>query len=184
MGGGVKRSLGAQSLLCPRGSDVLWPHFTPHAPVLSVESRTWAGGLCSGTSSPRTSSQSDGKARDPEVQDPRPGSPRPAGCTVSEVVEQSSRSVCPAPHPPAPDSSRGRNPTLGAVPAGGRSPVAFVQAVFAHLPLKNGSGTCVQIWVGHQAGDAAGPVHAAFPEARELLCPGPSAQRTHPRLCK
>ena len=77
-GGRVKRSLGTQSLLCPRGSDVLWSHFTPHSPVFSVESRTWAGRPCSGTSSPKRSSQPGGKAQDPEVQDPRPGSPAPA----------------------------------------------------------------------------------------------------------
>ena len=108
-GGRVKRSLGTQSLVCPRGSDVLWSHFTPHSPVFSVESRTWAGRPYSGTSSPRRSSQPGGKAQDPEVQDPRPGSPAPAtqksrtrdpevqdprprspgpaGCPGSEVVE-------------------------------------------------------------------------------------------------
>lgn len=101
-GGRVKRSLGAQSLLCPRGSDMLWSHFTPHSPVFSVESRTWAGRPCSGTSSPRTSSQPGRKAQDPEVQDPRHRSPGPAGCPGSEVVEhglpaQSARLRTPSP---------------------------------------------------------------------------------------
>lgn len=104
------------------------------------------------------------RARDPEVQDP-------SSYTCSEVAEHSLPRLSPPLAKPS-TAAGARTPPLEAVPAGGGSPAAFVQDGFAHLPLKNGSETCVQIWVGTSSRRRVRPSPHRLPGGTGAALPG------------